>query len=82
MFLKLLAAASPESRFFKRQAVLLTAEVLFNEKFKELRESKAYQSALTRFEKQHRDENKHREAAVAIIELIREFVKNKEIKEV
>lgn len=82
MFLKLLASASPDSRFFKRQTVLLTFEVKMNDLFGELRESKQYQSVLARFEKPTKDEVKHREAAQELVELIREYVKRKEIQEV
>lgn len=82
MFLKLLSAASPDSRFFKRQTVLLAFEVKINAQFEELRETKQYQAVLTRFEKQHKDEVKHREAALELIALIRDYVKRKDIQEV
>lgn len=82
MFLKLLAAASPDSRFFKRQTVLLAYEVKINDQFKELRESKQYELALLRFEKHSQPDAKHREAAQELIELIREYVESKAITEV
>lgn len=82
MFLKLLAATSPDSRFFKRQTVLLTFEVKINDTFEELRDSKQYQAALVRFEKPSQSDAKQREAAQELIELIREYVKRKDIQEV
>ena len=81
-FLKLLASASPDSRFFNRQTVLLAFEVRINDKFQDLRDSKQYQLALLRFEKPDQPEVKHREAAQELVALIRAYVKQKDIQEV
>lgn len=82
MFLKLLNAASPSSRFFVRQMVLLAYDVSVADQFRELYESKRYQSVLKRFEKVDQSPAQKAERGEELLELIRAHAKKHHITEV